>query len=77
MSIEMSLGEMMEISGRDSETFTLHVPSYFLPSELFRILSIVPEGPVQMDFRFHPPSGFFFVLKMSDSLALYRKYPMS
>jgi hypothetical protein len=77
MSIVMSLEEMMESSGRNSKLFTLHIPSYFLPSELFRILSIVPEGSVQMDFRFHPPSGFFFVLKMSDSLALYRKYPMS
>jgi hypothetical protein len=77
MSIVMSLEEMMESSGRNSKLFTLHVPSYFLPSELFKILSIMPEGPVQMDFQLHPPSDFFFVLKVSDSLALYREYPMS
>jgi hypothetical protein len=77
MSIEMSLGEMMESSGRNSKTFTLHVPSHFLPSELFKIITIEPEGPAQMDFQFHPPSDFSFVLKMSDSLVLYRKYPMS
>jgi hypothetical protein len=77
MSIVMSLEEMMESSGRNSKTFTLHVPSHFLPSELFRIISIVPEGPAQMNFHFHPPSEFFFVLKMSDSLVLYREYPMS
>ncbi len=73
----MSLEEMMESSGRNSNTFTLHVPSHFLPSELFKIISIVPEGPAQMDFQFHPQSEFFFVLKMSDSLVLYRKYPIS
>jgi hypothetical protein len=77
MSIEMSLGEMMEISRRNSKTLTLHVPSHFPPSELFKIPSIVPEGPVQMDFQFHLQSDFFFVLKMSDSLALYRENPMS
>jgi hypothetical protein len=54
----MSLEELMESSGRNSKTFTLHVPSYFLPSGLFKILPIVPEGPVQMDFQFHPPSDF-------------------
>lgn len=42
MSIVMSLEEMMESSGRNSKLFTLHVPSYFLPSELFKILYIVP-----------------------------------
>jgi hypothetical protein len=35
MSIEVSLEEMMESSGRNSKIFTPHVPSYFLPSELF------------------------------------------
>jgi hypothetical protein len=50
MSIEMSLEAMMESSGRNSKTFTLHVPSYFLPSELFEILSVVPGSSVQMDF---------------------------
>jgi hypothetical protein len=77
MSIVTSLEEMMESSGRNSKTFTLHVPSHFLQSELFKILSIVPESPVLMDFRFHPPSEFFFVLKIFHFLALYRENPVS
>ncbi len=63
MSIVTSLEEMMESSGRNSKTFTLHVPSHFLQSELLKILFIVPEGPAQMDFQFHPSSEFFFVFK--------------
>ncbi len=46
----MSLEATMESSGRNSKIFTLNVPSYFLPSELFKVFSIVPESPVQMDF---------------------------
>jgi hypothetical protein len=59
----MSLEEMMESSERNSKTFTRHVPSYFLPLELFKILSIVPESPVQMDYKFHQPYDSFLCFK--------------